>query len=143
MTGRSDVLVIHSVSPQESVEHWIQVRWTESRASTTTALHQFVPTPSTSAADGDLSRRAWTRLTVYGLALGGSAPPCYTGVWPKVGSFKRQTTSSAEAALSTTYPGACEDSWSWTQLHANGSRRIRYLTQDDGIRKQKKQRVKL
>ena len=39
--------------PQETVKHWTQSRWAESRASTTTSLHKFIPT---------LSRRAWTRL---------------------------------------------------------------------------------
>ena len=47
---------------QELAEHWIQARRTESWASTTTTLHQFMPTPSTIAAGADLSLRAWTKL---------------------------------------------------------------------------------
>ena len=47
---------------QELAEHWIQARRTESWASTTTTLHQFMPTPSTIAAGADFSLRTWTRL---------------------------------------------------------------------------------
>ena len=54
--------LVSSVPPQETVKHWTHARWAESWASTTTRLHQFMPTPSNSGQGVGLSRRAWTRL---------------------------------------------------------------------------------
>ena len=54
--------LVSSVPPQETVKHWTHARWAESWASTTTRLHQSMPTPSNSGQGVGLSRRAWTRL---------------------------------------------------------------------------------
>ena len=54
--------LVSSVHPQETVKHWSHARYAESWASTTTRLHQFMPTPSNSEQCVGLSRRSWTRL---------------------------------------------------------------------------------
>ena len=59
-----------------------QARWGESWASTTTRLHNFMPTPSNSGQGVGLSRRAWTRLNRLRTEVG-RVGACYAGAWPR------------------------------------------------------------
>ena len=121
--------LVPSASPQETVKHWTQTRWSESWASTTTRLHRYMPTPSNSGQGVGLSRRAWTRLNRLRMGSVDVAQTCCAGDCLQVTVVivvpnKRQNTSLVDAVPSTARLRGSVDSLSWTISRGHGSKTV-------------------